>query len=165
MNKALIAFASLVLLLSIASFASAHCPLCTGAAAGAVAAARFYGVDDAIVGVWLGAFIISTALWFDRILKKRYIPMQTFSIIILALVMTLVPFYFAGLFGGMHKTLFGIDRLFVGIVSGSILTYLGFILSNEIKKENKKVLFPFQSIILTFAILLIASLMFWLVAV
>ena len=51
----------------------AHCPLCTGATIVGVGITRSFGLDDSIVGVFVGGMIISTALWFNNVLKKRNI--------------------------------------------------------------------------------------------
>src|SRR3989338_5903211 len=61
--------------------AFAHCPVCTAAAVGAVAASRYYGVNDSIVGVFIGALALSTGLWANNAMKKRgwtFIPSQGF---------------------------------------------------------------------------------------
>jgi hypothetical protein len=141
----------------------AHCPLCTAAVGTGVAVTRFYGIDDAIVGVWIGAFIISTALWFSKVLKKRYkIPFQDFLLIILALVFTIVPFYFAGLIGGTDNSIFGTDKLLFGTLAGSLMTYIGIFASNRIK-EGRRILFPYQTITLILLLLLLTSFVFWFV--
>ncbi len=69
---------SMVLLASIPT-AYAHCPLCTTAVGVGVAVARFYGVSDLATGAWVGAFITSTALWFSKIIRKRF-KFQHFTI-------------------------------------------------------------------------------------
>src|SRR3990167_85987 len=81
----------------------AHCPLCTGATIVGVGITRAFGLDDSIVGVFVGGMIISTALWSDKILKKRGIKgndkLRLTSLIVLTNVLTLITFYYAGLFG------------------------------------------------------------------
>lgn len=142
--------------------ASAHCPLCTAATIAGLETARYYGVDDSIVGIWIGAFVISTALWFDAMLKKRKhsIQLQSEVLSVSALVLTVVPFYFAGLLSNPVKIL-GIDRLLFGMLAGSIITYGGTGLSIRIKNARGKVLFPYQTIILIVALLAAASAVFW----
>jgi hypothetical protein len=140
----------------------AHCPLCTAAVGGGVAVTRFYGVDDAIVGVWIGAFIASTALWFNRVLKKKFVPLQSYLVVLLALHLTVVPFYFAGLMEPSHK-LFGINKLLVGILSGVMVLYSGLYISSKLRNKKKKAFFPFQTMAVILALLSLASLLFWLV--
>lgn len=153
-----------ILLISLTIFgtspAYAHCPLCTAATGAGLIVAEKYGVDDAISGLWIGAFVISTALWFDRILKKKYnIPFQSTLISISSLALTVVPFYFAGMFSNPVRV-FGMDRLLFGIVTGSILSFAGTELSILIKNTRGKVLFSYQTIILVTGILTTTSIIF-----
>lgn len=142
-------------------FVSAHCPLCTAAVGMGVAVTRFYGVDDMIVGLWVGAFIISTALWLNNVLKKKYIPFQDHIVTILIFAATIISFYFGGLFNA--SSIFGVDKLLLGIIAGSILVYAGLFISSNVKQINKnKVIFPFQTIIFILALLAITSVIVWL---
>lgn len=137
----------------------AHCPLCTAAVGVGLVTTRLYGFDDAIVGVWIGAFIISTAVWANNALKKRFIPFQAPILSIAAIILTTGSFYAAGLMNGTYAKTFGVDRLLLGILIGSILTYAMPIVSKKIKAINKnKALFPFQTIVLIVTVLILASL-------
>ncbi|MEK6973193.1 MAG: hypothetical protein AABW72_04090 [archaeon] len=136
----------------------AHCPICTAAVGVGLVTTRVYGFDDAIMGVWIGAFIISTAVWANNALKKRFIPFQAPLMSITAFILTTGSFYAAGLMNGTYAKAFGIDRLLLGIIVGSVLTYAMPIVSKKIKELNKnKVLFPFQTIVLIVLVLIIAS--------
>ncbi len=140
--------------------ASAHCPLCTAATGAGVVIAERYGIDNAITGLWVGAFIISTALWFDRILKKKYsFPLQSATISISAIILTVVPFYFAGMFSN-PVTILGMDRLLFGIIAGSVLSFAGTEFSIRIKNTRGKVLFPYQTIVLVVFTLAATSVIF-----
>jgi hypothetical protein len=150
--------ATIFMSLLLVSRAYAHCPLCTAAVGTGVAVTRFYGVDDTIVGTWIGAFIISTALWFNKALKKKYIKFQNFLVVVLALMATIVPFYFAGLINMQYK-LFGIDKLLLGILVGSFVTYFGTFLSDKIRKKG--FWFPFQTIAMVLILLILTSIIFW----
>ncbi len=158
MKKRIVLFLLLALL---PQAAYAHCPLCTAATGGAVAAARFYGLDDTIVGIWIGAFAISTALWFDRMIKKEYVQFQRLIIILLSFTLTVVPFYLSGLMGAQASTIFGIDKMFFGALAGSMVSYFAFSMSKRIKSERKKRLFPFQSMAIAFLLLTLTSVIFW----
>jgi len=60
---------------------------------------------------------------------------------------------------GTYAKTFGVDRLLLGILIGSILTYAMPIVSKKIKAINKnKALFPFQTIVLIVTVLILASL-------
>ncbi|MBI4163389.1 MAG: hypothetical protein HY512_00885 [Candidatus Aenigmarchaeota archaeon] len=137
----------------------AHCPLCTAAVGSGLVVARSMGIDDSIVGIWIGAFIISTALWLNKFLSKRFriIPFQKTIIIVAFFLLTVVPFYFSNLIT-FEYTLFGFDRLLFGTVAGCILTLLSFGLSSKMRNEKNKVIIPFQTIVVTIAILIISNL-------
>ena len=70
MKKSILSLVIASLFIGIKS-AHAHCPLCTGAAVAGVELARVTGLDDSIVGILLGAVIVSSALWFNKWLKKK----------------------------------------------------------------------------------------------
>jgi len=159
-NSILAALIFVALMAGISAPASAHCPLCTAATGAGIAIAESYGVDDAIIGLWVGAFIVSTALWFDRVLKKKYnFPGQSAIISAASLALTVVPFYFAGMFGNPVMIL-GIDRLLFGMLFGSVLTFAGTELSIWIKNTRGKVFISYQTIILVTCILAATSFIF-----
>ena len=143
------------------STAHAHCPLCTAAVGGGVAVTRFYGLDDIVMGIWVGAFVVSTALWMNKKIKRDYLPFQDLFISSIAMVVTALSFYFGGLLGDLRYMLFGVDKLLIGMVLGGTVTYLVPLLSEAIKKRRGRILFPFQTIILTLVSLLIISLLSW----
>ncbi|MBR9680395.1 MAG: hypothetical protein GOU98_01060 [Candidatus Altiarchaeota archaeon] len=147
----------------------AHCPLCTAAAGAGVAITRFYGVDDIIVGFWLGALLVSTALWFNKSLKREYIKGQEAIIVLLTILSLVIPLYGAGFIGGSKHaiymmmpsgSLFGIDRLLLGIlVGGSLL--VGAMKVSTIVKQKKGLLFPYQTIVFIILSLLVSSIITW----
>src|SRR5512136_922405 len=136
-RPALVAIAAVFMLLpGLVPAASAHCPLCTAAAALGVGVARAYGVDDSIVGLLLGAFVASSALWIDKVLKKRGIryPLQAPLLVLSSLLLLAVPLYLTGTImnvgivsalPGYHSIFgleaLGLDRLFAGLLLGTIL--------------------------------------------
>jgi len=172
------------------NFVKAHCPICTAAVGSGLVATRFLGVDDAISGLWIGAFIISTALWLDKLARKKFkpLPFQTLFIAILSLAATIIPFHYAGVLDittlgsfslqgkaidlvnvnstascelPQNSLIFGIDRLLFGILLGFAIAWLVMFLSSKLI-EKKGLLFPFQTIVLTVLSLIITSLILWL---
>ena len=142
--------------------AYAHCPVCTAAVGTGVIVTRFYGVDDLIVGLWIGAFIASTALWFGKKIKEgKTTSLEDAILIILALLITVNGFYLGGLMG--HSMMFGIDRLLLGMILGSVLLPASIYLSKEIKKIKGKVILPYQTILVTLSILTTLSILLWLI--
>ncbi|MBI4155335.1 hypothetical protein HY498_04585 [Candidatus Woesearchaeota archaeon] len=145
MKKFLLFFISLISIPSV----YAHCPLCTAATGAAVAVARFYGINDAIVGLFIGAFAISTGLWISNILKKRKISFSYHGLVlsILSLIITIVSLYFGRLFDA-PGSLLGMPTLLTGILIGSSASWLGHIGHSVLKNYNgEKNLVPLQGII------------------
>ncbi len=147
----------------------AHCPLCTAATIVGVGVTRSLGWDDSIVGIFVGAMIVSSALWLNNILKKRNIGGNAFlrigSLTLATFVLTILSFYYAGIFGPANTyRIFGMEKIIFGTISGSIVSFAAFLASNEIKKKNnEKILFSYQTMILTFSGLILNALIFWMV--
>ncbi len=164
---ALMLIVAILTFLTLIKSAAAMCPLCTVGAAIGLGIARYYGVDDIIIGLWLGALAVSTALWINNVIKKRIksnvVPFQSALIVTAVIASTIVPFYFAGFFNGMSNmvdTIFGINRLVFGTAIGGFVMFIGEPISKFIKKKRQRV-FPFQTIIITLLLLSALSLLFW----
>lgn len=161
------------------SLVSAHCPLCTAGAVAGVGAARYYGVDDSIVGLLLGAFVASTGLWVDKWLKKRKkkinFPMQAFILVLLSFLLLFIPLYMKGIIANfemvrslpeVHSMLgmgiYGIDKLLFGIIFGTLMISGVFSLSDYLKEKNGRRLFAYQGLVFMIASLIVFSGIFWL---
>ena len=170
-------FALIVVTISLIPFISAHCPLCTAGAAGGVAVARYFGVHDSLVGLFLGAFIISTALWFNKwLLKKgKNFPLQESILVVASFLLLAVPLYTGGVITDFamvksmpehHSILgmgiYGIDALLFGMIVGSVVIWGVFGFSDYIKRKRGEVLWPYQGLSFMFIALSVLSLIFWL---
>src|SRR3989338_2389781 len=157
----------LLSLIAIIPSVMAHCPLCTAATVVGVGVTRSLGWDDSIVGVFVGAMIVSSALWANNIFKKRNIGgnaiLRIGSITLATFVLTILTFYYAGLFGPANiYRIFGIEKIIFGTISGAIVSFATFFTSNEIKRKNEgKVLFNYQTMNITFGALIINALLYW----
>lgn len=150
----------LAALLLIPSFVSAHCPLCTIAAGSAVTSARIFGLSDIATGILFGAFMISGALWLDRILRKRnnhknYIPFQSPIIVLLSVLSTIASFYFTNFYGPARW--FGIYDIFVGLILGSAILYSVFHFHFHLRKiNNNRNFIPLQGLVMVLASMIIS---------
>lgn len=158
----------IISLLMLAPPVLAHCPLCTAAVGVGIGVTRVYGVDDSIVGLFLGAFIVSSALWFNKWIKKKIeIPIQKFLVIFAFFLLTILPLYFSGVIVdpqtaiSLGNSIFGVDKLLFGTIIGILASWLAFEFSDYIKKIRKKVLWPYQSISFIAITLIILSLILW----
>lgn len=152
---------------SVTRIASAMCPLCVIGAAAALSIARYYGVDDTIVGLWLGALAVSTAIWLVRVANRRIgrrIPFQGTIIFVAVVLATILPFYYAGFFNGMpgmSDEVFGLNKILFGVLVGGAATYLGSPLSQTVRRLRGGRSFPYQGIVVTLGLLAILSVLLW----
>lgn len=149
---------------------SAHCPLCTAAIGVATVSAKYYGMDLSVVGVFVGAFAISTGLWVGKKFKN-YFKFQLPLIVLLSFVLTVVPIMalgsdsvylpilWFGEAGSLFNKVYWVDKLLFGSIIGSITSIFAFGLHDFVKKLHGKVLFPFQGITLTLLLLALAGLL------
>ena len=146
---------------------SAHCPLCTVATGMAVATTRLYGIDDMIIGLFIGSFVVSTALWMNNIAlkrnrKKEYLPYQSFSLVLVSLLTMLATLYFSGLLGDMNYQALGMDKIFFGTLAGTVITLVSFEIHKKLRWYNgNRNYVPMQGIILPLLSVVIASLGFY----
>ena len=144
-----------VLLLSL-PLVSAHCPLCTGAVVAAAAGAGYLGLDVSIVGLFVGAFGVSTGLWIGNKIKRIYIPFQLSLIVLLSFFSTIIPLMFMKndifLLSFMHR-LFFVDKMLFGSFLGGFICLPGWWIHNHIKRVRGRVLFPYQGVVLTLGLL------------
>lgn len=142
--------------------AMAHCPLCTMATGAAVGVARFYGVDDAIMGVLIGGFVVSSALWANNACKKRgwnFIYAQGSTIVLLSLVLTIIGFKTGGLLTG--AVLFGIPRLLTGMLFGTVASLAGHGVHKYLRHTNDgSNLIPLQGMSIMLASMLVVTAVF-----
>lgn len=156
------------LALLIPKAALAHCPLCTvGAGALAVLAASL-GVSSVAVGIFIGAFALALGLWLAPLIKKQYMPYQRHVlsfVIFLATVLPIMPlirdygpFYIslAGDYGSPLHNTYTINLFVLGVVVGALIVAFAPFLSRSLTKARHKQ-FPYQGMIITLALLTVAS--------
>ena len=151
-------------ILAIPGVASAFCPVCTVAVGVGLGLSRWLHVDDTISGLWIGALILSSALWLVNWLKAKKITFPGILpvVIIFSYAVIIVPLYGAKIMGHPGNKIFGLDKLLFGIMVGSIVFMLGLIVHSIIKKiNNGKQLFYFQKVVSPVLLLAIFSLAFY----
>lgn len=156
--------------------AFAHCPLCTIGAGAVALGATWLGVSAFSVGIFLGAFAIAVGLWISRLLKKQYIPYQTFLLGFLSFLTTILPlkplFYentailvsFYGDYGTWLNTTYVIDKFLIGSAFGAVIVLIGPKVSKWFSKVRKGKMSPFQGIVLIFGMLFVVSLIYEILA-
>jgi hypothetical protein len=144
--------------------AYAICPLCTVALGAGVGFTEWLGIDDTITGLWVGGLIVSLIFWTLQWLNKKQIFFaERRTVVILAYYsMVITSLYFADIIGHPANKLWGVDKLLLGIILGSISFLLAVRIHFYLKKHNNyHVYFPFQKVILPVVTLIILSGIFY----
>ena len=149
----------------------AHCPLCTAGAMVAAGGAAYLGVDSIVIGIFIGAFAVSMGLWISKLIKKQYVPYQTYLLVLISFLTTVLPVIFAlpnsehevypwyisiaGDYGTLLNRTYLFSKVLVGSIIGGIITIFTPRLSKLITKARHGKTFPFQGVAVTFLTLII----------
>jgi hypothetical protein len=157
-------FLFILIVLFLNKTALAVCPVCTVAVGAGVGLARYIGVDDTIAGIWIGGLLVSLILWtlsfFDK--KKIFFWGRWLVTTIVYLLLIVVPLVWLDILGHPLNKLWGIDKLLLGIFSGSIVFIFANFFYQWLKNKNGgKPYFPFQKVVMPILSLLILSFIFY----
>ena len=157
-------FLFLGLFLFFARSAQAVCPVCVVAVSACVGLSEYLGIDDTISGLWIGGLLVSMTIWTIDWLKKKNIRFYGRKILTATLfyVFTIGPLYKNEMIGHPLNKFWGVDKLLLGIILGSIFFLVAVFLNSYLKKKNNdKVFFPFQKVVVPIVILGILSGIFY----
>ncbi|MCL2338713.1 MAG: hypothetical protein FWC51_02030 [Proteobacteria bacterium] len=157
---------ALLSMLSIAP-AMAFCPVCTIAVGGILGLGEWLGVDAILIGIWLGALTLALAMWTANYMHKRGVKNALWYLLIFVVyyAMTLSVYFLPqvhfGAAGGPNNILWGMDKLLMGIIAGSLGMWLGERWYAQIKRKNDgRAQFPFQKVIVPIGVLLVLTAVF-----
>ncbi len=154
-------------LLALMPSALAHCPLCTMGAAAAAGGAMYLGVNTIVVGLFIGAFAVSTGWWISRALKKEYFSGQKWALIVLSFLLTIIPIMplipgitplyisMMGDYGSLLNRTYLLNNFLLGSVVGGTIVSSTPWMSGKITAIRKGKMLPFQGVILTLALLVV----------
>ncbi len=161
---------SLVLFLAAFLFfvpqAQAVCPICTIAVGVGLGFSRYLGIDDTVTGLWIGAIILSSALWTASWLKSKSwkIPYKTALSIAFFYLLVVPPLFWMGMIGHVDNKFLGVDKVLLGTIVGSIVFTAGVLLDKYLRTLNEgKVFIYFQKVICPVLLLSISSVIFFLI--
>jgi len=164
-NKKIFSVSIAVFLLTFLALnqAKAVCPVCTIAVGAGVGLCRWLGIDDVLSGIWIGGLIVSMIGWALSWLNKKQIrfPLHSLAVVAFFYLIIILPLYSMGIMGHPYNTFWGIDKLLLGMIFGSLAFLLSLWLNSFLKKINQgKVFFPFQKVVLPILFLTITTLIF-----
>ncbi len=143
------------------------CPICTVTVIAGLGISRLLGIDDVVTSIWIGAFILSFSFALVEWIKKRWpklkIETWTLPIIVTTYLLVIIPLKLDGSIGIYRNTLWGIDKITIGIIIGSIVFLIGIWADKKERKIKGKQLFKFQKVVLPVTGLIISSLVFYFV--
>jgi hypothetical protein len=163
MKKTLLTTGSIMSFL-IAHSAHAFCPVCTIAVGAGLGLTQEFGIDDTISGLWIGGLIVSMSMWTLSWLEKRrfHFDGKKFLVPIGYYALVIAPLYAKGVIGHPLNTLWGIDKLILGIVLGSFVFFGGGMWYESMKRKNGgHAHFPYQKIVMPIAPLILLSVVFY----
>jgi len=164
-NKIILSLSTLFAVVLLPSV-MAHCPLCTIGAGAAATGAVWLGVSKVVVALFIGAFAMSMGMWFSRIPKKQYIPLQKTVIVLVVFLTTVIPLMpiFSAIgplyisFIGAYGATYAFNYSIASTLFGGLIVSVSPSISSKIKKMRDGRGIPYQGMILTFALLLISAL-------
>lgn len=153
----------LSLLVFIPTSAQAVCPVCTIAVGAGVGLSRWLGIDDTITGLWIGGLTVSLIMWTINWLNKKNIRFfgRKILVTIIYYAAIILPLYYTNILGHQFNKIWGIDKLLLGIVTGSIFFLAGALVYQKIKKDRGKAHFHFQKVLMPIAPLIVLSIVFY----
>jgi hypothetical protein len=161
--KKILSISAFILLIS-SQVAHAVCPICTIAVGAGLGLAQYFGIDDSISGLWIGALIVSMSLWTIDWLNRKEIKFKGRKILIFIAYYLIVvgPLFWKGIVGHPFNKLCGIDKLLFGIILGSLLFAAGVIFHIYIRQRNEnKSYFKGQKIAFAVIPLIVASIILY----
>ena len=166
MNKKTFLFLGLLLIGFIwAGAASAQvCPVCVVAIGAGLGLSRWFGIDDVVSSIWIGAFLVSIILGTLMWMKKKHWDFPDYEVVITLayIILTYIPLYYAKIIGIPLNQIWGMDKIIFGSVVGTTAFFIGHWINLYFKSINKgKAFFPYQKVVIPVVILLLTSIIFY----
>ena len=140
------------------------CPVCTVTVVAGLSLSRLLGIDDAVISLWIGAFILSfsfiTIDWIEKKWPKLKFKRFTLPFTVLMYLLVLVPLKMSGSIGIAGNTLWGVDKIILGTLIGSALFLFGAWADKKVRKVRGHQLFKFQKVIFPVITIILASAVF-----
>lgn len=147
--------------------ARAICPVCIVAVGAGLGLSEYLGIDDTIAGLWIGGLLVALSVWtINYFNKKKWSwgnkDLRDIAIYLLYYALTIWPLWAKNLIGQANHRLYGIDKLILGVIVGSVFFVLANFSYNRLKaKNNGHAYFPYQKVVMPVGTLLILSFVFY----
>ena len=146
--------------------ANAVCPVCVVAVGAGLGLSEYLGIDDTIAGVWIGGLLAATTVWTINWLNRKkilekYKKLLPVSVAILYYALTFWPLWLQDLVGSPTNRFWGVDKLILGTIFGSLGLLAAAARYEQIKKKRGRAHFPFQKVAMPVGALIILSALFY----
>ncbi|MCX6765810.1 MAG: hypothetical protein NT136_02525 [Candidatus Moranbacteria bacterium] len=138
-------------------------PLCPVGIAGGLGLARLLGVDEFILGLWIGALIVSFSVVLNKFLikKGKGFPFSFWLILLATWLISFFPIY-RQLSWDSSVIILGLPRVIAGSLAGAVMLFLIAKINDfAISRHNGQIYFHYQRIIIPLAGLLAISAVFY----
>lgn len=153
----------LLLAVSFQAWADPACAVCTVAVGASLEIARRMGVDDGVVGVWSGAFLLLLGYWTLKWMDKKGWQFKGRDIIVLAASVAMIGFiYVSHLVYTPKAILFlWIDPFLFAAICGALVLHYSFAFYQWMKMKNGgHAHFPFEKVVVPVVVLALTSWLF-----
>lgn len=177
--KAALALAFLAIPAKSFAFVPLICDLCTVGVVAGLAVSRYLGVDDSVVGVWIGAVVVALIAMTNAYLENKNVRFKfRDTVIALSYVgFTGASLYLAGVIGLPRNVFFKVSQEFAGVIPAIVADKIlvssvvgALVLVGASKfyqflkaKNGGKAHFPFEKVFIPLASLAVTSAAFYFV--
>lgn len=158
---------SLVLLICLCAvksvLANPACAVCTVAVGASLELARSLGVDDSVVGVWAGAFLVLLGYWTIKWFDKKNWHFTGRNAVILLLSVAMIGFMYINkmTYNAEVIGIFYLDPFLFSVLVGAAVMILSSDFYQWMKSRNGgHAHFPFEKVFVPVVALLLVSLYF-----
>lgn len=154
---------SLLFLISFEAYANPACAVCTVAVGASLEIARRLGVDDGVVGVWAGAFLVLLGYWTLKWMDKKgwYFKGRDFIILVSSVAMILFMYISHLPYTPKAILVFWLDPFFFATICGALVLHYSSEFYQWMKRHNGgHAHFPFEKVFVPVAALALTSWLF-----
>lgn len=140
------------------------CPVCVVAIGAGLGLSRWFGIDDVVSSIWIGAFMIAIISWTLSFMKKRGWSFTDDGVVVtlVYILLTYIPLYYAGIVGHPLNKIWGLDKIILGSIVGATVLFLSSWIHLYLKKTNNgKSFFSYQRVVVPVIALILTSLILW----
>ena len=162
-NKFIILGLSILGLLKAGFVGAQPCPVCVVAIGAGLGFSRWFGIDDVVASIWIGALLTVITIWTLMWMKNKKWSFQDDGVVITLsyILLTYIPLYYAGIVGNPLNMIWGMDKILVGSIIGAVVFFIGHWINLYLKsKNNGKVFFPYQRVAIPVGVIFLTSLVF-----